>query len=45
MSEIGITRPLNHENLTSAIMPIKGESISSILYQVKKWELTEYIRK
>ena len=44
MNEIGITRPLNHENLTSAVIPIKGESISPILYQVKKWELTEYIK-
>ncbi len=44
MSGIGITRPLNHENLTSADIPIKGLSISPILYQVKKWELTEYIK-
>ena len=45
MSEIGITRPLNHENLTSAVIPIKGKSIFPILYQVKKWELTEHISK
>ena len=44
MSQIGITRSLNHENLTSADMPFKGLSISPILYQVKKWELTESIK-
>lgn len=44
MSEVGITRPLNHENLTSADIPFKGLSISPILYQVKKWELTESIK-
>lgn len=44
MSEIGITKPLNHENLTSADIPIKEFSVSPILYQVKKWELTEYIK-
>ena len=40
MNRIGITRPINHENLTSADVPIRGFSISPILYQVKKWELT-----
>ncbi len=44
MSEVDITRPLNHENLTSADIPFKGLSISPILYQVKTWKLTEYIR-
>ena len=43
MSRIGITRPINHENLTSADIPIKGLSILRILHQVKKWELTEAI--
>ena len=45
MSRIGITRPINHENLTSADVPIRGFSISSILYQVKKWELTESMKR
>ena len=44
MSDIGITRPINHENLTSADIPIKGLSILRILHQVKKWELTEAIK-
>ena len=30
MSEVGITRPLNHENLTSADIPFKGFEVPSI---------------
>lgn len=45
MNRIGITRPINHENLTSADVPIRGFSISPILYQVKKWELTESMKQ
>ncbi len=44
MSDIGITRPVNHENLTSGDLPFRGDSISPILYKVKKWELTDYIK-
>ena len=45
MNRIGITKPINHENLTSADVPIRGFSISPILYQVKKWELTESMKR
>ena len=45
MSLIGITKPVNHENLTSADLPRKGLSILPILHEQKKWGLTEYIRE
>ena len=44
MGDIGITKPINHENLTSADRPKEGLSILSILHQIKKWTLTEYIK-
>ena len=39
MSDIGITTPLNHENLTSGDLSKKGLSILPILFQLKKWGL------
>ena len=44
MSLIGITKPVNHENLTSGDV-LLGERSAHILYEVKKWELTESIRE
>ena len=44
MGDIGITKPLNHENLTRA-NALGNQSIFPILYKVKKWELTEYIKE
>ena len=45
MSLIGIAKPVNHKELTSADLPHRGLSILPILYEQKKWELTEYIRE
>ena len=45
MSLIGITKPVSHENLTASDVPRQGVSILSTLFEEKKWELTEYIRK
>ena len=45
MSDIGITKPVNHENLTSGDVPRKGLSILPILHERKQWELTEYIKE
>ena len=42
MSDIGITKPLNHENLTSGDLPEKRIVYSpggTILFQLKKWGL------
>lgn len=44
MCDIGITKPVNLENLTRADLPRKGLDILPILHNQKKWELTEYIR-
>lgn len=45
MNHLDITKPVNHENLTSRDVPHKGLSILPILHEVKKWELTESIRE
>lgn len=45
MSHIGITKPVNYENLTSADVPRKRLSILPILHKLKKWELTASIRE
>ena len=45
ISLIGITKPVNHENLTFKDVPHRGLDILPILYERKKWELTEYIRE
>ena len=45
ISLIGITKPVNHENLTFKDVPHKGLDILPILYEEKKWELTEYIKE
>lgn len=44
MCDIGITKPVNLENLTRDDLPSKGFGILPILHKKKKWELTEYIR-
>ena len=44
MCDIGITKPVNLENLTRADLPSKGLDILPILHNQKKWQLTEYIR-
>ena len=44
MGDIGITKPVNLENLTRDDLPSKGFDILPILHKKKKWELTEYIR-
>ena len=44
MCDIGITKPVNLENLTRADLPSKGLDILPILHNEKKWQLTEYIR-
>ena len=42
---IGITQPVNYENLTRADLPIKGLDLLQTLHERKQWELTEYIRE
>ena len=44
MSLIGITKPINHENITYRDV-LYGEASAHILYEQKKWELTESIRE
>lgn len=45
MSLIGITKPVNYENLTPRDVPRQGLSVLTILFEQKKWKLTEYIKE
>ena len=45
MGDLGITQPVNYEDLTRADLPTQGFSILPTLNEQKQWELTEYIRE
>ena len=45
MRLIGITKPVNYENLTPRDVQRKGFSVLTILFEQKKWKLTEYIKE